>query len=311
MSTRGQTREGQVGRERPSRTATNTNGSLKATMGQDAHGQPLPFSRDQFAAAWQAGTPVAGANRNDVRRTTIGGREYIAKVARDDQERRTGQSAYDQQRNEAAAPAALRALGLESVAPAASYHVVGSDGRQYAVTTLEHGDGENFSGQRRLNQVAGETHYRELAKAWLADYVLGMDDSHANNMLFDATTGSVKHIDFGFSFRQGLSPSSRSWSGQALSRRNADDAQVRGTANRHQKDMRDLVTSMAKRADAFAQTLQRFGLSHAEVGAARARLTYLVDMAKRNQDLSPEGVRRALGQQGQSVEFVTDAYSND
>lgn len=168
---------------------------------EDEHGQHMPFTRDEFEQAMRPGTatPISNSNVNFAFRVTIHGQDYIAKEASADQGR---YDAYAQARNEAATVAAMHALGDGDLAPSAAYHIEASNGSSWTIQTLEPGiAGNNIM---RLEQTAaGHLTEDQLARAFLDQYVLGMQDRHSGNILVDMAGGGGKlvEIDHGFGFK--------------------------------------------------------------------------------------------------------------
>lgn len=164
---------------------------------EDEHGMPMPFSRDEFEQAMRPATarPISANNINMAFFVTIHGVEYFAKESSGAQGR---YDEYAQARNEAATVAAMKALGDGDLAPAECWHIEASNGSSWTIQTKVEGrDALNYLPLGAAQHVTED----QLARAYLDQYVLGMQDRHAGNLFIDEQGHTLKEIDHGFGFK--------------------------------------------------------------------------------------------------------------
>lgn len=233
----------------------------------DEHGQRMPFSHGEFDAARTGGQRVNSGNINETSIVRIGRHDYVVKAVEDQGPTQYAISLRDQQRNEAATVAAMRALGLGHLAPSEAYHVVGSDGRRYAVVRVERG---TPGGDHSDAEIARRVPEAELRQAVLGEYLLGMRDRHAWNYLYDAgrgpgERGHVKLIDFGFGFHHGAGVQGR----DALS--DIWHAKAGGRAEWSHEE----VGRFLGREGAVRDALSRFDMTSEEMAGVNSRFEAL------------------------------------
>lgn len=249
----------------------------------DEHGQRMPFTHAEFNTALRSGVDFHNNNINATRNVEIQGQHYIVKsVDTVGQDFHT--SHYDQQRNEAATVAAMKALGYEHLAPSEAYHVVSAEGRRMSVIKVEAGDTvSNFN----RSDVAHGAKLDDLQKAYVGSYLTGMRDRHPGNMLYDKTTGGIRHIDFGFGLKGHA---------QAETRDIARDIwQEKVGAGKHLELNRDIVRSALQREKSLRTSLNRFNVTAAERQAIRERFNALRDLYRSGSPITTDALEAKVG----------------
>lgn len=242
----------------------------------DVHGTQMPFTQGAIDAARTHIEPFdqQGINRTGVAK--IDGKRYVIKDM-------TGVGTLTQQfqqaRNEAATVALLHAAGLPEVGPREAYHILGSDGRHYAVISVEPGTGKNWGMQDQYAPLAKANQFSRLI---LGEYLAGMTDRHAGNVLWDDATRTLREIDFGYGLKEHhlveRSFTLGTWEKQDHEMR-FSDAGVRGVLDRR---------------DAILKAADRYPLTSSERDAVQHRLDILEKWYTAHQgDLTMANLQRA------------------
>jgi hypothetical protein len=236
----------------------------------DEHGTEMPFTRGEFDHAMTGAATAARQGRmNMTMSATINGREYYVKHTVAERHAFTSQMA-DEMRTEAATVAGWKALGYGHLAPGEAYHLVGADGTHYAIIAKVPGEqSRDFSRADMAARVSSE----DLQRAVLGEYVLGLQDRHGGNLLYDEAGGKLHEIDYGFSFmrnagvtRNGMAASI--WHTQV---RAADPQGVRHSPEFSRHILRDAIAHEG----AVTAALARYGLDQQEMTAVGDRFRML------------------------------------
>jgi hypothetical protein len=244
------------------------------------YGQRIPFTPDAFADALAHAEKFGNLNKNMTAKMTIGEKSYIVKSVS-----ASGRySESDQQRNEVATADALRALGMPALAVRAIYSVRGADGRIYSVQSLEAGTARKFGG---VADAARAIPARTLQRLVVAQYLLGMQDNHAGNLLVNYATGAVKKIDNSYSFKHDTKLERRDaaraiWQAQA-----GNKAPLSFSAT--------LLRSALAHEGRVLKTLQRFDLGPRELAGLRARFALLRQAADARPNLTVQQLEHTVG----------------
>jgi len=260
----------------------------------DEHGQEMPFTRGDFVHAWAGKQAFSNENINPVYTIEINGRRYVAKEANAQLV-----SQYDQQRNEAATVAGMKALGLCEHAPSEAYHI-GINGQSYAVISHEEGSGKNLG---REAFVAGVVSNEAAQRSLLGSYVLGMSDRHANNLIVDAAHESMRQIDFGFGFRHDTKmPIGKNAALHVLAWQSGQRPEGFFTKwERVGLDREELGRVISHKADLF-KALQPYHLSERETKALQDRFTVLEKLYNRGKQKSGATIAEILKKGGADVD---------
>jgi hypothetical protein len=258
----------------------------------DLHGQAMPFSRDEFEhALTTSGRRFSAGNVNETYRVTINGREYMAKTA--DANSQWGRyDAFAQARNEAATVECMKVLGNGDMVAEHAYHVIGSDGRSWSVQTLEAGRAAGaFASTYEAAVKIGDPEM--FSRAYLAQYVLGMQDRHPGNVLIDPAGRKLVEIDHGYGFKHDNTVEFRDTVKKLWS------ARVGGARNMELD--RGHLTHLLTRANDVLATMERFGMdknSH-EARWAYDRMFNLMLFNMRGGKLTPGRLRALVGDSGE------------
>lgn len=275
-----------------------------AYEGRDVHGQRMPFTHRELEHGFTHSTPIGGGNNiNETIQGHIGSRRgphahtYVFKVI-DPQIQASHVnriSIEQQQRNEAATVAGLKALHMGDLGPTEAYHVVRSNGQHISVVRKEPGIEVKAHVQRGWAADAVPIH--ELQRAYLASYLLGMRDRHDGNMLIDHVPQQVHLIDHGFSLKTNAKAERRDaardlWQ-LKLSRAGQSD-QLHDMKLPHQ-----MLHAALHQEREVVRALQPFKLSHEERHALRQRFQALRTLSHNGQrDVSIQDLQDAVGVAG-------------
>lgn len=257
----------------------------------DVHGQSMPFSRDEFEhALTSSGRRFSAGNVNETYRVTINGREYIAKTAGANSQ--WGRyDAFAQARNEAATVECMKVLGNGDMVAEHAYHVIGSDGRSWSVQTIEAGlPAHNFTSTFEAAIKIGDPEM--FSRAYLAQYMLGMQDRHGGNLLVDPAGRKLVEIDHGYGFKHDRTVEFRDTVRKLWS------ARVGGARN--MEIDRGHMQHILSRYDGIRTTMARFGMdenSH-EFRWVYDRMFHLNMFSYRGGKLTPGRLRAYVGDSG-------------
>lgn len=235
----------------------------------DEHGTEMPFTRGEFDHAMTGASDAARQGFiNKTRVATIGGREYFVKeatgrrAARDDVIRQ-------EMRNEAATVAGFKALGYGDLAPGEAYHLAGADGTHYAIIAKVPGEqSTEYSREDMAARVSSE----DLQRAVLGEYVLGLQDRHGGNLLYDEAGGKLHEIDYGFSFMRNAGVTRN---GMAASIWHTQASLVPPAGPRSPEFSRHILRDAIAHEGAVTAALARYGLDQQEMTAVGDRFRML------------------------------------
>ena len=213
---------------------------------QDLQGQTMPFIAATVVDAFLHGE-LAGdqGNMNETRFATINGQRYAIKTLLPNPVR---PGKVDGARNEAATVAIAKAAGLESVVPTQTYHVQGTDGKQYSVATFMLGE----ANQQNMPAIAPLVSPESVQQSLVLQHLMLLDDRRPPNALVDIQGHTLTEIDNEFAFWHAADPRN-SYSYQILRAQNP--SAVMPLIDR------SVVQSVVDRQAQIEQTLQRLPLT--------------------------------------------------
>ena len=188
--------------------------------------------------------------------------------------------AYVQNRNEIATVAVAKAMGASDLVTPAAYHLTTADGTRYTVTQMITGEplDRYFGMHQDVTPENLPVSRTQLEKAVLTEYLVGMQDRAARNLLYDPATRSIHEIDFNTSFLT-IPIFSRSTARTILQERQPANAQgysrsVVKSLLAHQKSAIRAATTYGLSSDAITALQQRYAALQAAYDATpRGRIS--------------------------------------